>query len=396
MALSRRGAGPGHAARALASQVHPVFMLPPLASSLFGAVVAGRVAFGPAFVHVAAMFCAVYTAHVKDGLVDFYVRGEDDDHPMTRRGCRVGLVAAGVGFLLCLVALWQMVGVGAVLVTLPTWFVGYLHAPQLDTNPVTATAGYPFGIALAIVGGYYVQTAALAPEPLAYAFVFFVLLTGVKVIDDAKDHDYDASIDKRTVAVVLGPRRARRFAHALLGAGMVAVLLLTGDGLFPPFALVAAVAFGLVAVAARGASPRLATMLLVRGTYVFLALLLIAVWFRPLAAVPLPDIGVLGGYTYLATEVAFGAVAFGLLARANALRRAAVTVAAVYPVAYLWDWYTLEVGVFAIPLRTGVELFGIPLEEHLFMVVVPALVLGVHETLASWRAEERTPGEGGR
>ncbi|WP_394351789.1 lycopene cyclase domain-containing protein [Halogeometricum sp. CBA1124] len=94
--------------------------------------------------------------------------------------------------------------------------------------------------------------------------------------------------------------------------------------------------------------------------------------------------------------MAFGAVAFGLLARANALRRAAVTVAAVYPVAYLWDWYTLEVGVFAIPLRTGVELFGIPLEEHLFMVVVPALVLGVHETLASWRAEERTPGEGGR
>jgi lycopene cyclase domain-containing protein len=56
-------------------------------------------------------------------------------------------------------------------------------------------------------------------------------------------------------------------------------------------------------------------------------------------------------------------------------------VAVCYPLAYVWDWYTLEVGVFAIPLRTGVELLGIPLEEHLFMLVVPAFVVGVHETL---------------
>jgi hypothetical protein len=35
--------------------------------------------------------------------------------------------------------------------------------------------------------------------------------------------------------------------------------------------------------------------------------------------------------------------------------------------------------VFAIPLRTGVEFLGIPIEEHIFMVVVPALVVGIHE-----------------
>jgi hypothetical protein len=29
--------------------------------------------------------------------------------------------------------------------------------------------------------------------------------------------------------------------------------------------------------------PELSTMLLIRGTYVFLALLLVAVWFRPLS-----------------------------------------------------------------------------------------------------------------
>lgn len=94
-----------------------------------------------------------------------------------------------------------------------------------------------------------------------------------------------------------------------------------------------------------------------------------------------PDIGVLGRYTYLATEVFWGAIAFALLWRAGALRKAAVTILALYPIAYVWDRYTLEVGVFSIDLRTGVEVAGIPIEEHLFMAVVPGLVIGVHETI---------------
>jgi lycopene cyclase domain-containing protein len=95
----------------------------------------------------------------------------------------------------------------------------------------------------------------------------------------------------------------------------------------------------------------------------------------------LPDIGVFGPYTYLITEVVWGAVAAVLLWRADALARAGKTIVALYPIAYIWDWYTLEVGVFAIQLRTGVDFLGIPIEEHIFMVVVPALVIGLHETL---------------
>ncbi|WP_372911441.1 lycopene cyclase domain-containing protein [Salinigranum sp.] len=95
----------------------------------------------------------------------------------------------------------------------------------------------------------------------------------------------------------------------------------------------------------------------------------------------IPDIGVLGPYTYLATEVLWGAVALCLLWYADAFRAAARTTLVLYPFAYLWDWYTLEVGVFAIPLRTGVEVLGIPVEEHLFMLVVPAMVVGTHESL---------------
>jgi lycopene cyclase domain-containing protein len=108
----------------------------------------------------------------------------------------------------------------------------------------------------------------------------------------------------------------------------------------------------------------------------------------------LPDITVLGEYTYLATEVVFGSVAFALLYRAGAVPRAVRTIVALYPIAYVWDWYTLEVGVFAIPMRTGVELLGIPVEEHLFIVVVPAFVLGIHETLHGTDPTEDHPGDG--
>ncbi|MEY7849432.1 lycopene cyclase domain-containing protein [Natrarchaeobius sp. A-rgal3] len=94
-----------------------------------------------------------------------------------------------------------------------------------------------------------------------------------------------------------------------------------------------------------------------------------------------PDISVLGRYTYLATELFWGTVAFVLLKRAGALRKAAVTILVLYPIAYVWDRYTLAVGVFDITLRTGIDVAGIPLEEHLFMAVVPGLVIGIHETI---------------
>jgi lycopene cyclase domain-containing protein len=101
----------------------------------------------------------------------------------------------------------------------------------------------------------------------------------------------------------------------------------------------------------------------------------------------LPDIGVFGPYTYLVTEVVWGTVALALLWRANALRMAAKTIVVLYPIAYVWDWYTLTVGVFAIKLRTGVDLLGIPIEEHIFMIVVPALILGIHENLHGLSSE---------
>ena len=94
-----------------------------------------------------------------------------------------------------------------------------------------------------------------------------------------------------------------------------------------------------------------------------------------------PDITVFGRYTYLVTELFWGAVAFALLQRTNSTRKALRVSLVLYPFAYAWDRYTLEVGVFDIPMRTGIEIAGIPLEEHVFMLVVPSMVVGTAEVL---------------
>lgn len=285
MTIPRHGSGLEATIRAFASQVHPVFMLPPLAASLFGALLARTVDPLLATIHVVAMFAAVYTAHVKDGYVDFHQRGEDDDHPLTARGCRLGLAGSTSLFGGCCLVVGLGAGLIAVALTLPTWLIAYHHAPQLDMNPLTATTGYPAGIALAILGGFATQTGTIAAVPIAFAVVFLLLLSGVKVIDDTQDYDYDRSIHKRTVAVVLGPNRAITVAYGLIIAGLLGVAGLAAVRVFPPSTVLATVAFGAVAAIASRAPPTLATMLLIRGSYVFLAVLVAAVWFEPLVGV---------------------------------------------------------------------------------------------------------------
>ncbi|WP_226479591.1 UbiA family prenyltransferase [Natrinema amylolyticum] len=282
MAIARDGTGIGATTRALRSQIHPVFMTPPLAASLFGAILAGTVDPMLATVHVAAMFAAVYTAHVKDGYVDFHVRGEDDDHPLTARGCRVALALSTATFAACCLVLGVLVDLLAVALVVPAWLIAYHHAPQLDMNPVTATTGYPLGIALSVLGGFYVQATTLTAVPLGFAVVFLALLSGIKVIDDAQDYAYDRSIDKRTVAVAVGPDRAYDVAYGLMAVALAAVVAFAVARIFPPTALLAALAFAAVAAVARRADPELATMLLIRGSYVFLAVLVAAVRFDPI------------------------------------------------------------------------------------------------------------------
>lgn len=282
MAVASHDRGTYSTLTAFLSQVHPVFMVPPLAISVFGGILAGDLEPVPGGFHLIAIFAAVYTAHVTDGLVDFYLRGEDDGHPLTKFGCRIAILGAGCLFVIALGGLWITAGWMATLITVPTWLIGYFHAPQLDMHPIGATAGYPVGVALALLGGYTAQSSVITPTPVLYSIVFLVLLIGVKIIDDAVDVSYDRSIGKRTVAALIGPTRARWLAYGCFGLALLSTSVLSVAGLMPTTSVLAVLAFGLVSTIAFFAPPKTATMLLIRGAYVFLAMLVAALWYHPL------------------------------------------------------------------------------------------------------------------
>ena len=101
------------------------------------------------------------------------------------------------------------------------------------------------------------------------------------MIDDEQDYAYDRSIDKPTVAVLAGIRRARWVAALAMVLALAAVPAFVLVGIFPAGTLLAAGAFAGVLMLAAPAPPETATALLIRGSYVFLGLLVAAVWFQP-------------------------------------------------------------------------------------------------------------------
>ncbi len=106
-----------------------------------------------------------------------------------------------------------------------------------------------------------------------------------------------------------------------------------------------------------------------------------------------PTITTFGRYTYLATELLWGTIALALLQYTNSHRKALRVSLALYPFAYAWDRYTLEAGVFKIPLRTGIDIAGIPLEEHLFMFIVPSMVIGTAEAITPDEQPNTSPNQ---
>jgi 1,4-dihydroxy-2-naphthoate octaprenyltransferase len=216
-------------------------------------------------------------AHLRDGYVDFYLRGEDDDIPLTEWGIQAAVVATTAVFLGCVALLWLWVGWLAVALTAPLYVLAILHAPYLDRHPLSVTIDYPTGIALTLLGGFVVQAESLTRTIIVVALAHLLVLAGIKVLLDGLDRDADRRIDKRTIPVVLGPARARFASTVLVASAGVTLALGVGAGLLPPVALaVAAVPLGASLIGHRTSLHR-ATGLVMSATYPFTAGIVVVV-----------------------------------------------------------------------------------------------------------------------
>ncbi len=223
------------------------------------------------------MATALYAAHLKDGYVDAYVRAEEPRGPLSARALRVAFAVTSVAFLCLAGAVWLLAGATAALLSLPLWVLAAVHAPYLDTRPVTVTADYAVAVGLVAVGGYAAQTGRVTVPVGCLAAVYVLFLAGAKVSVDLLDYAFDRSIGKRTLPVVLGPRRARAASAALLCCSALLLAGVAAAGVLPGAAGLAA-AFPLAgALAAAVPDPKRTVHLQMGLAYPFTAAVFAAV-----------------------------------------------------------------------------------------------------------------------
>lgn len=235
----QRAGKPSRPTGGLRSQVKPAFLAPVVGTAVFGALLAPRLDVAAGLLHVLATTAAIYLAHLVDEYVDAHVRGEEPvSVPIARLQAAIALTGvASLGFV---GGLWMTGHPTAAAVTLPLPVLAVLHAPFLDRHPVTGTLDYPVGIALVLVGGYLSQAGTVPPSILGLASVFVPVLAGAKITIDRLDADFDRTIGKRTVPVILHDRSAARTSAGCLAVAVGILLLVVVLTALSGWALLAA------------------------------------------------------------------------------------------------------------------------------------------------------------
>lgn len=220
------------------SVVKPTFMLPAVGTAAAGSLLAPTLDLSIGVMHALAVAAALYIAHLVDEYVDAHVRGEDVPS-VSERTIEYAIAVATAVFLTLTARLWLMGAHTTVVAMVPLLALAAFHAPVLDRHPVTITVDYPIGIALALSGGYLVQTDALSGGVLGIAAALAVLLSGLKISIDRLDRSFDQTIDKQTVPVLLGDRVSAAVAAAVHVLAAVLVVAFATAAVFPVTALAA-------------------------------------------------------------------------------------------------------------------------------------------------------------
>jgi 1,4-dihydroxy-2-naphthoate octaprenyltransferase len=160
--------------------------------------------------------------------------------PSAVRTAAFGWLGLGLVAGLALVVLtrhWWLLGVGVGCV-LGAWFYTGGRRPYGYTG-LGEVAVFMFFGPVAVLGTSYVQSGTPDTMAVASAAGVGLLSTSVLVVNNLRDIDSDAEVDKRTLAVLLGDARTRTLYAALVG---VPFLISIGAAVIAPTMLIALLA----------------------------------------------------------------------------------------------------------------------------------------------------------
>lgn len=148
-----------------------------------------------------------------------------------RRGALVALAgAAALGLPLVRAGGWP-IALGGVLALVSAW--AYTAGPALGYRGLGDVLVFAFFGLFAVCGTSRVVLGAVPAAALASALPVGLLATAILAVNNLRDRDGDAAAGKRTLAVRLGERGARRYTAALVVASYpcLAGVWLCGGGL---------------------------------------------------------------------------------------------------------------------------------------------------------------------
>ncbi len=139
-------------------------------------------------------------------------------------------IAVAAGLYLALVAGWELLLVGVASIAAGVLYTGGPRPYGYEGLGELFVFLF-FGV-VAVVGSYYVQVEELSWEAFALSVPVGLLAAGILVVNNVRDVDTDRRAGKRTLAVKLGPGRARSLFLIMLAIAYVApVAIPLGGGL---------------------------------------------------------------------------------------------------------------------------------------------------------------------
>jgi len=219
----------------------PVMVMAALAA-LFGCSMAPSFDLGLALLYISAVFFILYSAHLRDTFVDYFVRKEYEKGYESRLGDSGGVLnsdelamgfGVGIGVALCIglylawTVSWLLLPIGLIGLFFAIAYPGYL-----DTHWWEILI-WPLGVACAFWGGYVVQTGTLALQPLILGAIVWFILIFAKIIDSHPDMEVDRKIGKETVPTLIGKERSKRLSYAGMYVGVGWGLLFSFFGVIP-------------------------------------------------------------------------------------------------------------------------------------------------------------------
>jgi 1,4-dihydroxy-2-naphthoate polyprenyltransferase len=155
-------------------------------------------------------------------------------------------VAAVAGLALAALSSWWLVAVGAVCIAAAWTYTG--GPLPYGYRALGEVFVFVFFGLVAVVGTTFVQTQSVEGLAFAAAVPIGLLIVAILVVNNLRDIAGDATVGKRTLAVLLGDRATRIFFVALL---VVPFVVIAAIGVVRPWALLCLVAAPLAVPPAR-------------------------------------------------------------------------------------------------------------------------------------------------